>query len=29
VSLARRELGWQATTPLGEGLSETLRSIAR
>jgi UDP-glucose 4-epimerase len=29
VSLAGRELGWTATTPLGEGLSETLRSIAR
>jgi UDP-glucose 4-epimerase len=29
VSLAGRELGWQATTPLGQGLSETLRSIAR
>jgi UDP-glucose 4-epimerase len=28
VSLAARELGWEATTPLDEGLSETLRSIA-
>jgi UDP-glucose 4-epimerase len=28
VSLAGRELGWKATTPLAEGLSETLRSIA-
>ncbi len=28
VSLAGRELGWKPTTPLGEGLSETLRSIA-
>jgi UDP-glucose 4-epimerase len=28
VSLARRELGWKATTPLGDGLAETLRSIA-
>jgi len=28
-SLAARELGWKATTPLGEGLAETLRSIAR
>ena len=27
-SLAGRELGWKATMPLGEGLSETLRSIA-
>ncbi len=29
VSRAARELGWKATTPLGEGLSETLRSITR
>ena len=29
VSLAARELGWKATMPLGEGLSATLRSIAR
>jgi UDP-glucose 4-epimerase len=28
VSLAARELGWRPTTPLGDGLSETLRSIA-
>jgi len=28
-SLAARELGWKATTPIGEGLAETLRSIAR
>ena len=29
ASLAERELGWRATTPLAEGLSATLRSIAR
>ena len=28
-SLAARELGWKATMPMGEGLAETLRSIAR
>jgi UDP-glucose 4-epimerase len=27
-SLAARELGWKATTPIGEGLAATLRSIA-
>jgi UDP-glucose 4-epimerase len=27
-SLAARELGWRATTPIGEGLAATLRSIA-
>ena len=28
-SLAERELGWRTRTPLGDGLAETLRSIAR
>jgi UDP-glucose 4-epimerase len=28
-SLAQRELGWRASTPLADGLAETLRSIAR
>jgi UDP-glucose 4-epimerase len=27
-SLAQRELGWRASTPLADGLAETLRSIA-
>jgi UDP-glucose 4-epimerase len=27
-SLARRELGWQAATPLADGLAATLRSLA-